>query len=292
VIFGRTAAEPVRDIENVPDWGKDFYDITVKPPAGMDRTALPAMWQAMLADRLKLKAHVEYREKDGYALVLARTDGQLGPNLKPSALDCTLRVQTTTPQPPPHQPTTFPAREDSAKRCGMQAGGDYIVSGGMATERLAQLASGWVGGAPVNDRTGLKRFYCAKARREMRATNPKTRLSRHKTESGRVGKRTAPVVCPRCGTPIVDGQQAMAVFPLNLTRPDEHPVLSKPLTISGIVSVDGSVRTYLSIGAQLPQRAAMGGEKERADLAAFEALLVSVSREHWSQNCDWNALVT
>ena len=26
-------------------------------------------------------------------------------------------------------------------------------------ERLAQLASGWVGGVPVNDRTGLQGFY-------------------------------------------------------------------------------------------------------------------------------------
>jgi uncharacterized protein (TIGR03435 family) len=159
VIFGRAAAEPVRDIENVPDWARDFYDITVKPSAGTDRTALPAMWKAMLADRLKLNAHVEHREKDGYALVLARSDGKLGPNLKPSDLDCTPRVQTSSPQPPPSPPTTFPAREDSAKRCGMQAGRDYIVSGGMTMERLAQLASGWVGGVPVNDRTGLQGFY-------------------------------------------------------------------------------------------------------------------------------------
>ena len=123
------------------------------------REAEEAEREVMLADRLKLTAHVEHREKDGYALVLARTDGQLGPNLKLSALDCTLGVQTTTSRPPPPQPTTFPAREDSAKRCGMQAGRDYIVSGRMAMERLAQLASGWAGGAPVNDRTGLKGFY-------------------------------------------------------------------------------------------------------------------------------------
>ncbi len=37
---------------------------------------------------------------------------------------------------------------------------------------------------------------------------------------------------------------------------------------------DGSPgRTDLSVGDQLRQRAAMGGEHERADLAAFEALI-------------------
>ena len=36
-IFGRAAAQPVREIENVSDWAMEFYDITVKPPAGARR---------------------------------------------------------------------------------------------------------------------------------------------------------------------------------------------------------------------------------------------------------------
>ena len=53
-----------------------------------------------------------------------------------------------------------------------------------------------------------------------------------------------------------------------------HPVLCKPVVIRGIVSADGTPgRSDLSVGEQLRQRVAMGGEKERAELAAFESLL-------------------
>jgi len=44
--------------------------------------------------------------------------------------------------------------------------------------------------------------------------------------------------------------------------------------IRGIIPTDGSPgRVDMSVGDQLRQRAAMGGERERAELAAFEALL-------------------
>ena len=44
--------------------------------------------------------------------------------------------------------------------------------------------------------------------------------------------------------------------------------------LCGVVSTDGSPgRSDLSLGEQLRQRAAMGGEKERGELAAFEALM-------------------
>jgi hypothetical protein len=46
--------------------------------------------------------------------------------------------------------------------------------------------------------------------------------------------------------------------------------------IHGIIPTDGSpARVDMSVGAQLRQRAAMGGDRERAELAAFEALLAN-----------------
>lgn len=154
-ILARAASEPLREIENLPDWAMDRYDVTVKPPADGDRSSLPAMWRALLADRLKLQAHVEHREKDGYALLLARSDGRPGPNLKPSTLDCTPKPQTV----PPPQLQGFPTRQEAAARCGMLGGQGYVVSGGMDMARLAILASGFVDGAPVVDRTGLRGYY-------------------------------------------------------------------------------------------------------------------------------------
>jgi hypothetical protein len=49
-------------------------------------------------------------------------------------------------------------------------------------------------------------------------------------------------------------------------------VLSKPPVIRGIIPTDGlPARVDMSVGDQLRQRAAMGGERERAELASFEA---------------------
>ena len=92
-----------------------------------------------------------------------------------------------------------------------------------------------------------------------------------------------PILCPRCSGPILPGQHVAPLFSAKLVRWSEHPVLSKPLVIRGMISTDGSPgRVDMSISEQLVQRAAMGGERERAELAAFEALL---------SKCIANALV-
>jgi uncharacterized protein (TIGR03435 family) len=44
--------------------------------------------RALLEDRFKLKAHMETREDQIYALVMARSDGSLGPQLHRAAVDC------------------------------------------------------------------------------------------------------------------------------------------------------------------------------------------------------------
>lgn len=83
-----------------------------------------------------------------------------------------------------------------------------------------------------------------------------------------------PIVWSRCGGPIVRGQNVGPLFSAKLVRWSEHPVLSKPPVIRGIIPTDGSPgRVDMFVGDQLRQRTAMGGERERAELAAFEALL-------------------
>ena len=83
-----------------------------------------------------------------------------------------------------------------------------------------------------------------------------------------------PTVCSRCSGPIVRGQHVGPLFSAKLVRWSEHPVLSKPPVIRGVIPTDGSPsRVDMSVGDQLRQRAAMGGERERAELATFEALL-------------------
>ena len=65
------------------------YDITARA-AGTETIGkeLPQLLQSLLADRFKLKTHTESRELPIYDLVLARSDGRLGPELKPSKSEC------------------------------------------------------------------------------------------------------------------------------------------------------------------------------------------------------------
>ena len=95
-IIGAASPIPPSEIEGFPDWvARDRYDITAKPPEGSTRQQRMAMMRRMLEDRFRLKGHVEQRERPTFALVLARSDGHLGPQLTPSALDC------SAPGPPP-----------------------------------------------------------------------------------------------------------------------------------------------------------------------------------------------
>ena len=90
-----------------PGWiESDRFDINAKAPEGTPQTQLPAMMQALLASRFKLKAHTETREQPIYALLLARSDGRLGPQLTRSTADCSAGAQGrgasgafTAPQP-------------------------------------------------------------------------------------------------------------------------------------------------------------------------------------------------
>lgn len=83
-----------------------------------------------------------------------------------------------------------------------------------------------------------------------------------------------PIVCSRCRGPIVLGQHIGPLFSAKLVRWSEHPVLSKAPVIRGVIPTDGSpARVDMSVGDQLRQRAAMGGDRERAELAAFESLV-------------------
>jgi uncharacterized protein (TIGR03435 family) len=66
------------------------YDITARvadtPTIAMKE--LPQLLRSLLADRFKLKTHTETRELPVYDLVLARSDGRLGPDLQPSKSEC------------------------------------------------------------------------------------------------------------------------------------------------------------------------------------------------------------
>jgi uncharacterized protein (TIGR03435 family) len=72
-----------------PSWiDSERFDIIAKAPAGSTPDQTTLMIRGLLADRFKLKVHAETREVPIYALVLARSDGKLGPKLAKSTDDC------------------------------------------------------------------------------------------------------------------------------------------------------------------------------------------------------------
>ena len=63
------------------------FNISARAPAGAGRSQAPAMLQALLADRFRLRIRPDTRPTPVYAITVARR-GRLGPGLRPSAADC------------------------------------------------------------------------------------------------------------------------------------------------------------------------------------------------------------
>jgi uncharacterized protein (TIGR03435 family) len=146
------------------------YDITAKAPAaflgpaGMIGKELPQLLRTLLADRFKLKTHTESRELPLYDLVLARSDGRLGPNLTPSKSDCSKADQVAAEQvtalangdvggfvgkPRPCSVATDP----SGGPLNLMLRGD-----GQEMKSLVEVLSQFTG-RPVHDKTGLTGRY-------------------------------------------------------------------------------------------------------------------------------------
>jgi uncharacterized protein (TIGR03435 family) len=136
-----------------PDWTNvERFDILAKPPEGVTGVEqMRPMLQALLADRFKMLARLEKRELQSYALVKARADGPLGPNLKPSTAKCTGGGALT--------PAPAGASNPDAVRCGVRpAGAGRIHLVGIPMGQLAPLVS-LVVGRPVVDKTGIAGLY-------------------------------------------------------------------------------------------------------------------------------------
>jgi uncharacterized protein (TIGR03435 family) len=152
----------------LPDWmRRDRYDLVATPPAGAPRAVRPAMWRAMFAERLHLVAHAETREVPAFALVLARADGRLGPQLTPSTLDCAAQAAESRTReqrggrPEPPSPAT------AAQRCGLSAGRGTMVSGSVAMSEFVLSIRGLTGRPTVVDKTGLTGRYALSLTFEM-----------------------------------------------------------------------------------------------------------------------------
>ena len=130
-----------------PDWiDFDHFDIIGRGPEGTPNERRPAMLRGLLADRFKLVTHSEMREQPVYALVLARSDGRLGPQLKRSPRPCAA-------------PGTA-AVAGQTTSCGVDesvnAGIGTITAWGVPMDRIAAALANTAVNRTVINRTGLE----------------------------------------------------------------------------------------------------------------------------------------
>jgi uncharacterized protein (TIGR03435 family) len=166
-----------------PGWlFSDRFDIEAKvegplPPGGP--TFVQTVFRQLLADRFNLRTHKETRELPIFALVLARSDGRLGPNLTPSSDECVTMMTARGrgrggpgldgrggPPPdrrggPPPDGRGGPAtlNFDGPVPCGGRLGGiGRLRAGGNTIEQFAALLSERAQRVVI-DKTGLPGYY-------------------------------------------------------------------------------------------------------------------------------------
>jgi uncharacterized protein (TIGR03435 family) len=148
------AAQSRQQIAGAPGWADDYlFEIRATfTPSAWTSSQKRSMLQTLLADRFKLAVHRERREVPGYALVIARKDGRLGPHLQPTPKVCTDWIAGG------RQGGDVPMILGDLP-CGRGVMSAYVMrQTRVPLSQLANLLSPRVE-RPVEDRTGLTGMY-------------------------------------------------------------------------------------------------------------------------------------
>jgi uncharacterized protein (TIGR03435 family) len=154
-----------REIAGSPSWiDAERFDIEAKfgdsagnlgelyLPDGKDSPGLAyLMVRTLLAERFKLVVHSETRERPVYALVMARRDGRLGPQLRRSNVDCLAYIDAVLKNG--GRPPT-PPEAGKSPPCSMGAGAGRLIGNALAMSELADVLSPYTNRV-VLDRTQL-----------------------------------------------------------------------------------------------------------------------------------------
>jgi uncharacterized protein (TIGR03435 family) len=137
-----------------PGWiDSDRFDIVAKADGAVSPgpgSPLPSMIRALLMERFNLSVHNERRDVPIYALVAARSDGRLGPQLKASATECGPARGRGSPP--------VPIQAGDRPPCGIRFLIGNMSAGGVTMAQFANALSR-IAGRIVLDRTGLTGGY-------------------------------------------------------------------------------------------------------------------------------------
>jgi uncharacterized protein (TIGR03435 family) len=146
-----------------PNWlSSDRFDVLAKAEGDPSVDQKRLMLRRLLAERFRLTAHTETRALPIYALVMARKDGRMGPQLRPTEADCARAA-------PPSFLGIGPSPSNGPPPCGffgMAAGTDFRSGrGGFAFRRLTMAALAKIlvpmVRRSVSDQTGLTGYFDA-----------------------------------------------------------------------------------------------------------------------------------
>jgi uncharacterized protein (TIGR03435 family) len=140
-----------------PTWARDErFDLvgTFPPEAIADRDGYRRMLEKALVERFGLKSHRETRSLPIYRLIMARSDRRLGPDLKPSTVDCAQWLAEKKPRAGAGTPSRV-APGGRRPACDSLPTRHFIAAGSQPISALARSLESLTGRFVV-DETGLK----------------------------------------------------------------------------------------------------------------------------------------
>ena len=153
-------AYPIQTFQIVggPGWmDSDMFDVSARidvrslTASGMlPKESQQQMMRALLADRFKLRVHMEQHTLPYFALVMARPDNSLGPKLSRAQLDCDALIDKGGPFPPEMMQRPEPGKSPV---CGGLDGIGHLGGFGRPLRALATSLTVWVERVVV-DETG------------------------------------------------------------------------------------------------------------------------------------------
>jgi uncharacterized protein (TIGR03435 family) len=166
LVLRQALQKPDYQIVGLPGWiDTARYSIRATAPENVPPTANTTMLLNLLKDRFQLVTHPETRELPIFNVVVARTDGRLGPDLKRTPAECVAIVEERIAAakaaagrggPPPLPPLGDP---NGPPPCGFQRVGPGLAAGsGRTIADLVPVLADFVS-RPVIDKTGLTGMY-------------------------------------------------------------------------------------------------------------------------------------
>lgn len=146
-------------LDGGPSWlATDRFDVVAKADGDPPLSEVRLMLRSLLADRFKLRTHSETRDQPIYALVVARSDGRLGPGLRKAPRDCVGATPAVGAPFDPSAPCWPPGGFGPAPGVPITSG--RLAFRGMTLENFARSLAPIVRRAVI-DRTGLTGSYDA-----------------------------------------------------------------------------------------------------------------------------------